>query len=107
MDRDHVWVVEGHGSIWGFGHLTFPVAGEAYIAGLYFTPEAKGQGLGRKMVEMMINTAKESFVKVIRLDATKTALGFYESIGFQVVEKSFVQMSDQKIDCFKMTMSFP
>ena len=102
MDRDHVWVVEGNGTICGFGHMSFPNPGEAYIAGLYFTPEAKGLGLGRKMVDLMLKRARENSVTSIKLDATKTALGFYLSMGFKILEKSFVRMADQQIDCVKM-----
>lgn len=69
-------------------------------------PEARGQGLGREMISLLLDEVKKRQIHLVRLDATKTALTFYLSLGFKPLEQSFVQMSDQKIDCTKMILEF-
>ncbi len=104
MDRDQVWVIANEQQdIFGFGHLMFPAEGEAYVAGLYFVPEAKGQGLGKQMMELILAEARLRQVKLIKLDGTKNAVQFYLAAGFVAGECSSVTMSDQKIDCVKMS----
>ena len=103
MDHDHVWVISNdQKEIFGFGHLSFPTEEEAYLAGLYFVPEVIGLGFGKQMMELMLNEVNKRQTKMIKLNATKTALKFYLKAGFSVDETSFIMMSDQKIDCINM-----
>ena len=105
IERDVVYVIaDDADNIFGFGHISFPRPGEAYIAGLYFVPEAQGKGLGREIVQLMINQALKKSVKVIKLHATKTALKFYIKVGFTVMGESFIAMADQEVECITMVM---
>lgn len=52
---------------------------------LYVRPEARGEGLGRKLVEELIRFAKESSYKSMKLDTVsklKEAIALYRSMGF-------------------------
>jgi hypothetical protein len=52
-DRDIVWVVsDAANNIFGFGHLQVRVD-SAELMGLYFVPEAIGQGFGKQMISLM------------------------------------------------------
>lgn len=105
MDRDQVWVISNDKKeIFGFGHLMFPVEGEAYVAGLYFVPEVLGLGFGKQMMKLILSEALERKVKLIKLDGTKTAQKFYLAAGFSAGESACVTMADQQIDCIKMQM---
>lgn len=103
MDRDLVWVLSNDkNEVFGFGHMD----PKGHIAGLYFVPEVIGLGFGRKLVDLMKTEAQVLGLNTLELSATKTAVDFYRSMGFSIIENSFVQMSDQKIDCFKMVLEF-
>lgn len=105
IERDLVYVIADEAeNIFGFGQISFPHPGEAYIAALYFVPEAQGKGLGREIVQLMINQARKKSAKVIKLHATKTALKFYSKLGFTVMGESFIRMADQEVECLTMTM---
>lgn len=52
---------------------------------LYVRPEARGMGLGRKLVEELIRFAQESSYKAMKLDTVsklKEAIALYRSVGF-------------------------
>ena len=63
-----------------------PIAqGVAEMKRLYVRPQARGEGLGRKLVEELIRFAKESTYESIKLDTVsklKEAIALYRSVGF-------------------------
>ena len=80
-----IWVVEDD-KIRGFGYLCFfsDVSQiHAYLHALYLTPEVIGKGLGRKLIEIMINQARDRGAKSIQLESSITAHKFYQSQGFK------------------------
>lgn len=107
MDKDLVWVISNDTQdIFGFGHLSF--AGEkntAEIAGLYFVPEVIGLGLGKKLIQTMIDECKKKNTHLVILSATKTAKHFYEKCGFtQLGNVDTIQIGGTPIECFNMEM---
>jgi len=58
----------------------------AEIRSLVVNPDQHGKGLGRILVERLIELAKER--KVSRLMALTYSVGFFEKLNFQVVDKS-------------------
>ena len=88
MRHDLVWVVELNGRIEGFGHFKkHSREGQDFgvILGLYFTPEVKGLGLGRKLVRLMEEKSHELGLMRIELQSTLTSHGFYEKLGFRAM----------------------
>jgi ribosomal protein S18 acetylase RimI-like enzyme len=58
---------------------------DAYLAELYVTPERRGGGLGRALLEAAVELARERGADVIDLntsDGDVAAIGLYESAGF-------------------------
>jgi GNAT superfamily N-acetyltransferase len=81
----HVWVVEANGRIFGHAYLRiFEEDGnkKAHINGLYLTPEVLSKGFGKRLGNLMLDTAKNAGVKSITLESTITAHEFYKSLGF-------------------------
>jgi putative acetyltransferase len=103
MDRDLVWVVEVDQAVRGFGHLAFGAEKVATIVGLYFAPEAKGLGAGRRLFELMLKECRDRQVERLTLQATITAKPFYEKMGFESVEGSCsIKMQGVAVSCWPM-----
>jgi len=55
---------------------------------MYVKPEFRGEGIGRKMSEILIDTAKKAGYKYMRLDTIDTmitARELYGSLGFKII----------------------
>ncbi len=104
-----VWVVELNGKIEGFGHLAFSLQGKTkvtHVAGLYLTPSVLGKGLGRRILQFMIQESRQAGVEKILLEATLTAHGFYLSQGFKDSgPATIMKMGSARLACVPMEMS--
>ena len=105
IDRDMVWVVANAASeVFGFGHLQLRDR-EAELMGLYFAPEVIGQGLGKEMIRLMLQECRAKRVSSICLTGTKTALKFYETVGFkQIGTSKEIPIDGMLFEVFEMRM---
>jgi ribosomal-protein-alanine N-acetyltransferase len=82
--KEHVWVIEMNGQVEGHGLLTFSQNKKvAEVSGLYLTPKALGQGLGKEIIFYMKEICLIKDINEIKLLSTKTAKSFYEALGFR------------------------
>ncbi|MCM2278911.1 MAG: GNAT family N-acetyltransferase [Oligoflexia bacterium] len=106
IDKDFVWVIEVDDKVQGFGHLALQPGNYAEIMGLYFAPEARGLGAGKKLCRIMKGEAAKHGTERLRLHSTITGKSFYEGCGFHRVEgECFVEMRGIRIPCFPMECS--
>jgi [ribosomal protein S18]-alanine N-acetyltransferase len=71
----------GYGGFWG-------VAGEAQVTNLVIEPSRRRQGLGRRLLESLIEAARGKGLRRMTLELRSTnaaALRLYETLGFQTV----------------------
>ena len=103
IDKDFVWVVsDASPAIYGFGHLQ-EKEGAAYIAGLYFVPELKGKGFGREIFSLMVAECQKRSLAKLKLHSTKTALAFYQHLGFQALgPETSIRLGGEAIPCYEM-----
>ena len=69
---------------------------------LLVTPENRGQGLGKLVINKIIKYAKNEGYKRVVLDADFRNLGalkLYESLGFSVFNQKSSKILDQKEEC--------
>jgi ribosomal protein S18 acetylase RimI-like enzyme len=62
---------------------------EAYLAELYIAPPERGHGLGRALMEGVLDRARERGARYIDLNTSETdtvAIALYESLGFSRTE---------------------
>lgn len=105
ITRDFVWVIEHQKLILGYGHLALMSEAEAEIMGLYFLPEAKGLGFGKKMMEEFLRVARIHKIMTLNLYSTLTASGFYQKLGFKPSQASLtIEMRGVAIPCVPMSM---
>lgn len=63
----------------------FPGSGQARVRHLYVRPASRRHGVGRKLVDTVIERAAAHFT-VLNLRAPETAFAFYEALGLLRVE---------------------
>lgn len=100
-----LWVVEFQSKIHGHGciKLNKDNPKEARILSLYFTPEILRKGLGKKIINLMIDWAKSQGLSSISLESTITSLDFYKKFGFRPsrpMEKH--EIGGYPVSCFPM-----
>jgi N-acetylglutamate synthase-like GNAT family acetyltransferase len=69
----------------GFGRIISDFATFAYLADVFILPHARGNGLGKALVQEMIRYQSIQHVRKILL-ATKDAHGLYSQYGFKEVK---------------------
>ena len=56
--------------------------------------DSRGQGLGRAMVEQILDLCEQSFPgRIIEIEAQEQVVGLYEKLGFQRVSEPFILAS--------------
>jgi len=80
------WVYEEEGEVVGCCALQIVWEDLAEIRSLAVREDRKGEGIGRKLVEVCIKEAKELGIE--RVFSLTYARDFFEALGFRVVDKS-------------------
>lgn len=86
-----LWVAEQNGTIAGsiFCMPSDGINGSAQLRMLYVEPEARGQGIGRMLVEQCVRFARDSGYERMRLwthSIQEVARRTYAGAGFQIIE---------------------
>jgi GNAT superfamily N-acetyltransferase len=76
----------------------------AELNALYLHPRAVGRGIGRRLVALAEDRARQTGLRKLRLKATLNAVGFYQACGFERVCASRCEHpSGQELACIEMT----
>ncbi len=107
---DYVWVVEKSGRIEGYAHMRTPfdLAPAVYLHALYVTTTVTGKGLARRMMELAEKEGIERGHPRMALHASKTALGFYQHLGYQLAGETMQhEVFGVGLECFPMAKDLP
>ena len=80
--------------------LQFNSSEEAQIRYMAVTSAYERQGIGRALITAMEDHARDSAIKTIVLDAREPAVGFYQKLGYDVIDKSYLLFDE--IQHFRM-----
>ncbi len=91
---------------WNDGKLIGTVTLEKdLVGGLYIKPSFIGKGVGRKLMDFIENFAKKKGIKKVKLYPTKTAIKFYEKLGYKKVKSSYWKIDKLKVRFYEMEKS--
>jgi len=97
----HLMAVDDEDNVVGIARLQFNSDNEAQIRYMAVTEPHERQGIGRKLIKAMEQRLKKSSHKNIVLDAREPAVNFYQKLGYNVIEKSYLLFDD--IQHFRMS----
>ena len=63
--------------------FSHPTGKRSHLMNVYTAPDYRGQGMARRMVEMLIEEARRRGVTEISLDATASGRPLYRKLGFR------------------------
>jgi predicted GNAT family N-acyltransferase len=86
----HVMAIDDAGDCVGVSRLQFNSADDAQVRFMGVRDDQQGKGVGKKLMQYLEKKAKEKGAKKIMLQARENAVPFYLSIGYVVMEKSFL-----------------
>ena len=76
--------------IWIMPTFSHPTGNRAHLMNVYTHADYRRRGISKKMVEILIDEAKENGVTEISLDATEMGRPLYQTLGFQVSDSCMV-----------------
>ena len=96
----HVMAVDEINNVIAVARLQFNSNSEAQIRYMAVAREHEKKGIGRELVNAMEQHAQNSSCKKIVLHAREPATGFYQKLGYKVIEKSYLLFDE--IQHFRM-----
>ncbi len=75
---------------WIMPTFSHPTGNRAHLMNVYTRADYRRKGISKKMVEILIDEAKENGVTEISLDATEMGRPLYESLGFKASDSCMV-----------------
>ncbi len=100
----HCWAYEQNGGLVGYAIMSMAMdVGEAHILNLCVRPESQGAGIGRRMLEHMLELVRDSGCHLILLEARPSnpaAIRLYRSTGFEQIgrRKAYYPLPDGRED---------
>lgn len=76
--------------IWVMPTFSHPTGKRAHLMNVYTYKQYRRRGISKKMVELLIEEAKENSVTEISLDATAMGRPLYEALGFAASDSCMV-----------------
>jgi predicted GNAT family N-acyltransferase len=80
---------------------------DGHIGRLAVLASARGTGVGARLVQCLLQAAKERGDKRVIVNANSQVVGFYERLGFEVISAEYVEAGIKHIDmeyCFELSL---
>lgn len=86
-----------------YEHYNHKVAHKGSVWGVYVAPEARGAGLARSLITLLLEEAAKTPLEIIHLStdaSNKITVGLYESLGFEAwgIDRDFARVNGTSID---------
>ncbi|PWK28298.1 acetyltransferase (GNAT) family protein [Arcicella aurantiaca] len=98
---DHAMIVDAEtDKIVGVARMQTNTPTQGQVRCVAVAPEVQGKGVGKLLMKYLEDVAKAKGIKEIILDARENAVKFYQSIGYDIVEDSYLLFGE--IQHYKM-----
>ena len=97
----HLMAVNEDQEVIAVARLQFNSESEAQIRYMAVAGSYQGQGIGRRLIKTMEQHAGDTACRKIVLDAREAAVGFYQRLGYDIDEKSYLLF--EQIQHFRMS----
>jgi ribosomal protein S18 acetylase RimI-like enzyme len=95
-----IWLILEGDTVMGYAVLIWSYSLEygglaAELDELYLKPETRGRGVGKAAMQALLEFCREADVVLLRLEtepSNEAARGFYRTLGFEVVKRTFMQL---------------
>lgn len=101
----HRMVVDEQGGVLAVGRLHKVDQHHAQIRYMAVAEKAQGKGLGKQVLNALVDAAKQQGVKEIQLNAREQALTFYEKLGFENLGKGHLLYGEIQHYSMKISLS--
>ncbi|MGY6214499.1 ribosomal protein S18-alanine N-acetyltransferase [Methylolobus aquaticus] len=103
------WIAEKAGEIMGYGIVSVG-AGESHVLNVCVAPHAQGQGVGRRILEKLMEVARGYRAETIMLEVRPTnrvALRLYRNMGFNEIgtRRDYYPARDGREDALVLSRS--
>jgi N-acetylglutamate synthase-like GNAT family acetyltransferase len=96
----HVMAIDDSGECVGVSRLQFLSPEEGQVRFMGVRDDQQGKGIGKMLMNYLEKKAKEKGAKKIMLHSREVAVNFYLSIGYKMIEKSYLMWGE--IQHFRM-----
>lgn len=79
-------------------HWRDPKPLRAYLLNFYVSPEARGQGLAKRLLQTAVEEARRRDIGVVALHASSAGRPIYEAAGFEASNEMMLMLENQKPD---------
>lgn len=89
IGQSTVWVAEADTAVIGVCVVEMQAAGHAEIRNLAVAPHQQGTGIGKALVQLAAEQARQQGVQLLRVSTGNSSLGplaLYQKLGFDIVE---------------------
>jgi predicted GNAT family N-acyltransferase len=86
----HIMALDDAGECVGVSRLQFNSPGEAQVRFMGVRDDQQGKGVGKKLMQYLEEKAKVKGAKKVMLHSREIAVDFYLSIGYVMMEKSYL-----------------
>ena len=97
----HIMAVDDKNEVIAIARLQFNSGTEAQVRYMAVARSFERQGIGRELIRAIELRAKKSSHEYIVLDAREPAIGFYQKLGYKLIEKSYLLFDE--IQHYRMT----
>jgi putative acetyltransferase len=99
----HFYAAEMDGNVIGYARYN-PKTNE--LCSIFVDPLVARRGVGKALVDLIFEDAAARGMTHLWLDASLTAVSFYQAAGFSTVEETKHDFSGVSLECVRMTKQF-
>ncbi len=90
------FLLELDGKNAGYAGLELKKGQTAHLHKIYLSPDCQGKGLGKKLIQFIMNYAQKAGAKQLTLNVNRNnkAIHFYQAVGFAIAQTTDIEIGN-------------